>query len=149
MGRLADVLDGFVANKTSTKSSIGEAVDATSDKAVLLAAIIVLWHLQAISHTLLLLTLVLHACIGMVGMYARARNIEIHPSRTGKYGTVVLWCGLTLALLRSAGVKSSVEASDALLIALFMASYALYTYVRDIIVRPFDKPIPDIKREFE
>src|SRR5260370_1427998 len=42
IGRMADILDGIVAEMTHTKSPLGELIDATIDKMILLAAIVVL-----------------------------------------------------------------------------------------------------------
>lgn len=99
VGRLADILDGILAQRTGTKSPLGEAVDAGFDKIGALASLIVLavegllpWPvavvigLQSIANILL-------------ALYARSKKSVIHPSRIGKLSAVGIWAVILLFAL--------------------------------------------------
>jgi phosphatidylglycerophosphate synthase len=60
IGRAADLADGLVADKTGTKSTVGEAMDATVDKLELVAAVVVIW-LASLIPAFVFVILVVHA----------------------------------------------------------------------------------------
>jgi phosphatidylglycerophosphate synthase len=94
VGRFADVIDGMVAERTKTKSHLGEAVDATADKVGLFMSLLVL----AVQHMLPLVFVVLMglqaAGMAILGLTARMRHTELHPFREGKIATAVFWVAL-------------------------------------------------------
>lgn len=91
IGRLADLFDGMIAHATKTKSPVGEAVDATIDKIVALAALTVLSYLGLVPFfigALFLLHNITNVCL--FGL-ARLRGTRLHPNRTGKLSTAGEW----------------------------------------------------------
>jgi phosphatidylglycerophosphate synthase len=96
IGRFADLLDGFIANATGTKSPVGEAVDAFVDKLgalIVLIAITVTGYLPVVAAGLILLN-----NLGSVGVFAlaRQRNGRVHPTAVGKIGTALEWLAVPL-----------------------------------------------------
>lgn len=91
VGRLADVLDGTVAQYTQTKGPVGEAVDAISDK---IAAILVISYF-IVNNWLPLIPLILvglHVIVNsLLASIAWVRKQQLHPSASGKYSTVCAW----------------------------------------------------------
>jgi phosphatidylglycerophosphate synthase len=99
VGRLADILDGIVADATQTKSPLGEALDASLDKLLIVLALYVLLH----DHLLPLpvgIGMAVHAVYSIgVSSVARAWNVDLHPSRAGKLGALFEWLSVGLYLL--------------------------------------------------
>lgn len=99
IGRFADILDGMVADYTKTKSPLGEIVDASVDKTLLVLALFVLLD----KHLLPLLVgivMAVHAVYNIVVAYiARTLKINLHPSRAGKLCAAIEWVCVGLYLL--------------------------------------------------
>ena len=99
IGRLADILDGLVADYTKTKSPLGEAVDATVDKILIVAALYVLIDKQLIP-LLVGAFMAVHAVYAIgVSSVARKIRVDLHPSRAGKLGAFFEWTCVGLYLL--------------------------------------------------
>jgi phosphatidylglycerophosphate synthase len=91
VGRLCDLLDGWLADKTRTKSPLGELLDATADKLETLAATIAVFIAHIAPWWLLVSLLVPHAVISILSGIAFKRDVRLHPSRTGKISMAVTW----------------------------------------------------------
>lgn len=90
-GRLADVADGFIADKTGTKSPLGELVDTTSDKLIAAITIITLF-IYGLLPILILAAVGLHTIVNSsVSLLGRQRGTIIHPSLEGKLATFLAW----------------------------------------------------------
>jgi phosphatidylglycerophosphate synthase len=99
VGRMADVLDGLVADYTKTKSPLGEAVDASVDKILILLTLYVLLdrHLLPIA---VVIVMAVHAAYSIgVSSVGRHFKIVLHPSRAGKLGATLEWLCVGLYLL--------------------------------------------------
>lgn len=96
IGRIADVLDGVVAESTKTKSPLGEALDATFDKIVLFSVLIVFIAKGILPATPALLIVLLQALTAGISLVGKKRGRDLHPSSTGKWATAALWIGLIL-----------------------------------------------------
>jgi phosphatidylglycerophosphate synthase len=131
-GRVLDIVDGMVADRTGTKSHIGEGIDAGFDKIVALAAFIVL----ASSH---ILPLVLAVGIGglsvITALFSLSADIfgkTVHPNIVGKLGTFVLWGalpGFVLGKATHAGwITCIATALAAMALALSTAATLHYMY---------------------
>jgi phosphatidylglycerophosphate synthase len=94
IGRLLDLVDGWAADMTRTKSPLGELFDATADKLETVAAIIVMYIAQLAPWWLLSSLLLPHVVIAVISLVARMCGIELHPSRAGKVSMALLWLGL-------------------------------------------------------
>jgi len=102
IGRLLDIADGVVADRTGTKSPLGEFLDAAVDKIVTGLTVLGLFIAQTAPCWLLLLFLLPHAIIPIIVFAARAKKIEIHPSRLGKTAMLIVWIAVPLILLVNA-----------------------------------------------
>lgn len=105
LGRLADIADGHVAHKTSTKSPLGEMIDATIDKILAFVAVIALAWSELAPLLIIALVLLYSLANSIISITAKLRSISIHPSREGKFAGAACW-----------GV---------------IAFYPLYTFLRD------------------
>jgi phosphatidylglycerophosphate synthase len=98
-GRYADIVDGKVADKTGTKSPIGEGVDAVIDKIELGAALPVLLSKEIITKTAFGSILGLNLANAGVSAVAKHRKTEIHPSKAGKLATFGQWMAIGFYML--------------------------------------------------
>jgi len=132
-GRLLDVLDGVVAQKTGTKSPLGELLDATVDKIGTLLTIIILF-VGGISFWWLLLALLApQVIISLVTLYKRTQAVHIHPTRPGKLSMATLWVSLVgLIVLKALALSWTHPLSLCVYIAALtscmLALYALWQY---------------------
>ncbi|GAC1391092.1 MAG: hypothetical protein NVSMB46_02360 [Candidatus Saccharimonadales bacterium] len=93
-GRTADILDGAIASKTETKSAFGEMVDASLDKAEIIAALPILVKYKVIPlHTALFAggQNIINASLALL---AKRLGAEVHPSQSGKFTTLFQWCAV-------------------------------------------------------
>lgn len=93
-GRAMDVLDGFVAAKTGTKSPTGEKVDAGVDSALMIGALAILMNNDTFPVAQGLATAAVTATKIAFTAIAGRKNNEIHTSRAGKLGVFGLWGGI-------------------------------------------------------
>lgn len=93
-GRLLDLVDGWLADKTGTKSPLGELVDAGADKLETFGAIVVMYVAHLAPWWLLTALLLPHLVITLLATIARLRQQELHPSRLGKVSMAMLWASL-------------------------------------------------------
>jgi len=99
IGRLADILDGLAAELTKTKSPLGEGVDATVDKILIVAALYVLIDKQLLP-LVVGLVMAVHAAYAIgVSSVARKLRVHLHPSRAGKLGALFEWTCVGFYLL--------------------------------------------------
>jgi phosphatidylglycerophosphate synthase len=94
IGRLCDLLDGWLADITLTKSPLGEMLDATVDKVETVLAIAVFYIASVAPWWVLTALLVPHIWIAVIALMARTRNVQLHPSRLGKVSMAALWVAL-------------------------------------------------------
>lgn len=91
VGRLADAIDGYIADRTGTKSLVGEAIDSTMDKLVAIAALITVFAYDLLP---IIVTVVIasHTVVNsLIAIIGRLRKVEIHPSLYGKFATFLAW----------------------------------------------------------
>ncbi|HUP26644.1 MAG TPA: CDP-alcohol phosphatidyltransferase family protein [Candidatus Limnocylindrales bacterium] len=111
-GRVLDIADGILADKTGTKSPLGEVIDASIDKleialalpVMVISAILLPW--QAI------VLVVQHLANVIFAGITKARGILPHASRSGKYATTAQWgsvvlYGIAKANLDHIGLRST------------------------------------------
>lgn len=140
IGRFADIIDGMLADKTGTKSPLGEAIDATSDKITLLAALIVFFAVHLIPSAIIFAVGCVNLAIALLSIRARMQRIHLHPSRIGKLATVVQWLGMVLYIL--AAIVSvhaiSIVAYTVMIISVGMALVAFTLYAWHLFMRRRD-----------
>jgi phosphatidylglycerophosphate synthase len=98
-GRLLDIVDGWVADMTGTKSPLGELIDAAIDKIGTFLTLIVLYTAGVSEWWLLTLLLVPQIIISLLSFYKRYKKASIHPTRIGKLSMAGLWASISLLLL--------------------------------------------------
>jgi phosphatidylglycerophosphate synthase len=99
VGRLCDVLDGFLARLTHTKSSLGESLDAGFDKVAVFCAGAVFAATHIIPLIVIGVIAVQQLAVFGMGAYAKAHHSTLHPSKEGKYTTVIIWLAVIVYLL--------------------------------------------------
>lgn len=107
LGRCADVLDGWVAERTGTKGPVGEAIDAAIDKIVIAAALIVLLAYELLPLAVGIL-MAWHTVYNiLLAVLAQLRSISLHPSRAGKLSVAWEWLAVGLFLSSAAAQGTS------------------------------------------
>lgn len=95
LGRALDVVDGYVADKTGTKSPLGEAVDATFDKLAVASCLPALRRRQIINRKFAGALAVQNLANSALTIVAKLRNQEIHPDKSGKDSAFQSWCAVS------------------------------------------------------
>ncbi len=90
-GRLADVFDGLIAEKTGTKSPLGEVVDATMDKLAILVLIPIVIIEHLLPFTVFGIIVLQNVVNVMIAAIAKARRLELRPTIEGKIATAAAW----------------------------------------------------------
>jgi phosphatidylglycerophosphate synthase len=126
MGRVLDIIDGYVADGTRTKSQLGEMLDAAVDKIVTLLTACVLIVANVAPWWAIAAPIIPHAIIPFVVFHKRTRGIQVHPSRQGKLSMATAWFGIGSLIILKA--THGFEPLAALVYALIGASTALGLY---------------------
>ncbi len=101
IGRLADILDGILAERTATKSPLGETVDASFDKVGALATLLVLAVEGLLPWAIAVIIGVQSTANIVLALYAHGKGSTLHPSKIGKLSAVGVWlCILIFALAK-------------------------------------------------
>jgi phosphatidylglycerophosphate synthase len=133
VGRCADLADGFVADRTGTKSPLGEGVDAVFDKLGVLCVLIAVGPSHVLDWWMLLLVFVQNGITAFVAYRAHQRHVHIQPSALGKIGTGGMWLGLFGCLLAAAYNRSWLWPSYVVLfVALALNGLATVQYARPL-----------------
>jgi phosphatidylglycerophosphate synthase len=141
IGRTADILDGYVAHITQTKSPLGEAVDAAVDKILLGVTGIVLigYGLVPLAVGILLLAHVIYNAI--LTALTTHRKFRLHPILPGKLATASEWIFIGLFIFEHyARLNQHRLAANILLILAIMVVipyigfmvYSSYIYTRQL-----------------
>lgn len=99
VGRLLDLLDGYVAHRTKTKGPVGEIVDASFDKIGTVAAIFTLFVAEIATWPYLLALFIPQVTITVISIYQKLRRRKIHPTLIGKLSMASLWAAIAGLLL--------------------------------------------------
>jgi phosphatidylglycerophosphate synthase len=97
VGRALDLADGWAADKTGTKSRLGEAVDASLDKIETVIVLLAVW--PYVAPWIVPAILVPHGLIAIVALSARELGRPLHPLRSGKVSMALAWVGLVVIVL--------------------------------------------------
>lgn len=136
-GRLCDLVDGWIADKTSTKSPLGEMLDPTVDKFATLIALIVLVMSQIVPLLAAAGLLLVNLLISGIVLIGVRRKAVMHASRSGKLGMAWAWGGLCLYVL-AASVHSLPQelirllADAAILVTMLLSIDTIRGYYRDV-----------------
>lgn len=96
VGRIFDIADGVLADKTGTKSPLGETVDATIDKIEIVAALPVLVFATILMPWQAIIIFMQHAANVVFTGIAKLQGLTPHASRSGKYATTTQWLAIVL-----------------------------------------------------
>jgi phosphatidylglycerophosphate synthase len=132
-GRLCDLLDGGVAERTGTKSPVGEAVDAGCDKLGALATLVVLGAEGIVPWWAVGLIGAQNVANGIIGIVGWQRHTHLHPVRAGKLSTALEWAAF-LCFILAAGWSALWDwpAYTFLGMALGLGIYATAIYSRGL-----------------
>jgi phosphatidylglycerophosphate synthase len=144
-GRLGDVIDGWAADKTGTKSPLGELIDATFDKISIAVTVVGLLIAGAVPWWALLVWLLPHLINSMVALLAWRTNRRLHPSAAGKVSTATGWISI-LGFAASPAFTTAGKHSDMyyvvygvalalLLITAVLGLMATVSYIREFFGR--------------
>lgn len=95
-GRLFDLLDGYLANATKTKSPLGEIIDTATDKLEIFLALVLLLYIQAVPSGVVLTILIFSVWIFGAALAAWLKKYRLHPSLSGKLATAAAWASLII-----------------------------------------------------
>lgn len=101
---VTDVLDGIAARALRQFTRLGAMLDPLADKAMGLAALVLLTWSRRLPHWLLVLVVLREVAIfTAIGLLDRTgRSYSIRPSRFGKYSTFFLTATIFVALVHAA-----------------------------------------------
>lgn len=140
LGRICDLLDGWLADRTGTKSPLGEKIDASFDKISTAGILIGLVVLHVIDWWILALLILPHILVAAVALLAYSHGRGLHPSRIGKNSMAVAWACLFVYITSYAfemfsrhGRIPALQNIAAILLAVsvFMGLVSLQGYVRE------------------
>jgi phosphatidylglycerophosphate synthase len=135
IGRLLDIADGAIADRTGTKSPLGESVDAALDKLAIFGALIVGTAVGILPLPIAVLIGIEGAVVAGISLAAHSLRRRIHPERIGKLGTAVSWAALMLFVVHALADGGLASASLALgyvlaIVAILMNGYASVRYAQ-------------------
>jgi cardiolipin synthase len=136
LGRFCDMLDGFLADRTGTKSPLGEKIDAVFDKLSTALLVVVLAAGMLVPLWVLALVVLPQILMAALALRVYLRSSIMHPSRFGKLSMAAGWLTL-LAFLAVPDYPGSVwmyGAAVAFLllgVAVFLSVVALFGYHRE------------------
>ena len=136
IGRLLDVVDGWLAQSTATKSPLGEIMDATVDKIGTFLTLIVFLTSGIGPRWIIVAVATPHILISIIVLVGRSRNVRLHPSRLGKLSMALLWVvlpGYVIVKALSAGTGWEAAVDSLAIASTIMGLIAAYRYafVRD------------------
>lgn len=138
-GRLADILDGMIAQATGTKSSVGETVDAGLDKLIVATTLVVLFMTGIIPVWVGLLIGIRNLIATCLGLFAKAHGRSFHASRVGKFATTFEWAAILLFVSSAACAQkgwlyaettSTIAGYVILGVAMLLGSVAIRNYAQ-------------------
>jgi CDP-diacylglycerol--glycerol-3-phosphate 3-phosphatidyltransferase len=109
---LTDALDGPVARRTHTETSVGRTLDPIADKILVSGVFLALLALEhpAVKEWLVFTIVGREIAISILRSFAARRGVVIHPSRLGKWKTACQM-GLGMALVAHLALRSLADAS--------------------------------------
>lgn len=110
IGRIFDLLDGWAADRTGTKSPLGEKIDASFDKVSTGAVVLGLMVLGVLPVAVVIILVAPHAVIAVLVLAAFVKGRQFHPSRAGKFSMALLWAVILMYVLAAASDGSVAHA---------------------------------------
>lgn len=132
IGRLCDIADGIIANKTNTKSPLGEMIDATADKLAILALLVALSISSATAWEALGLVAIQNFVNVGLSYKAKRNGVTLHPSIAGKLATTWQWLGIVGVILANLIPLAIWPAYLFIIIGLVMGTQASWGYFKAV-----------------
>jgi phosphatidylglycerophosphate synthase len=132
IGRGLDVVDGWLAESTGTKSPLGELLDASIDKVGTILTIIVFFAAGLAPWWALVALLTPHVIISLITFVLLQKGRRLHPTREGKLSMATAWVSLVGFIVARASGQNifDVFASVIATISVALGLYAAYSYLR-------------------
>jgi phosphatidylglycerophosphate synthase len=102
IGRLCDIIDGAIADRSGTKSPLGEVVDAGFDKLGALGVLIVFGVEHIVPWWAIIGIGIQNAANAIIGFVGHHRKLSVHPVRAGKISTACEWLAFFCFILAAA-----------------------------------------------
>lgn len=136
LGRLCDLLDGFLADKTGTKSPLGEKVDAVFDKLSTGLALFVLALSGLLAWWVVVLLIVPHIAVAWLSVKIFFKGSLLHPSLLGKLSMAAGWLAMLTFVLAHGltdgwHMAALVAAYGLLIVSVGMAAVATHGYYQE------------------
>jgi len=133
VGRLLDIVDGWLAELTGTKSPTGEIFDAAADKLGTFLTIAVFFIAGVTYWWIMVLLLIPQIVIPFIALYKKQKGSEIHPTRIGKLSMASAWVGLAgLLIVQATGQLWPSVLSGTVYVIVFVSValgfYAMWQY---------------------
>ncbi len=128
LGRLCDLLDGYLADKTGTKSPLGEKVDAVFDKISTALAFFVLAVSGLLAWWVVLFLVLPHVVVAVMAVAIYLKGAILHPSLLGKLSMAAGWLAMlafVMVLAFETGVLHGLLIVAAYLLLLISVATAL------------------------
>jgi len=93
-GRLCDLLDGWLADITKTKSYVGASFDVFADKFASLLALLALPSSSLMPWWPAIGIIIVQTVTGIASTLVVRQKIPIFPVKSGKIGMAVIWAGI-------------------------------------------------------
>lgn len=138
-GRLADIADGLLAQKTGTKSPLGEALDVSIDKITVVGALLVFVAASILPLSAAIVVAGRNGAIIALGLLARTHRQVIHPGRAGKYAAAGEWLCLGLFVVAALFAKQNLRAAEIILLVLAYLALAISLVLGLIALRAYSR----------
>ena len=132
-GRICDILDGWLAELTRTKSPLGEFLDAAIDKTLTILTVATFFAVHIAPAWALIALVTPHVLIVVIMLGWRIRKRAFHPSLVGKLSMVGVWLSLLIyALAQIVSLPAAALAATQVIVVASSAAglYAAAQYIR-------------------
>jgi phosphatidylglycerophosphate synthase len=133
IGRICDILDGWLAELTRTKSPLGELLDAAIDKILTILTVATFLAAHIAPAWVLVALVTPHILIVLILLAWRIRKRVLHPSLVGKLSMAGVWLSLLIyALAQIVDLPTAVMAVTQVIVVVSSAAgfYAATQYIR-------------------
>ena len=130
LGRGCDMVDGYVAHATGTKSPLGEGIDAACDKAAIFIALVAFGLTGLVWWPVLVAVAMQNVANSLIGIIAARRHSPLHPSAVGKLATAWQWTSLITAVVGHGAAGFLWVAYACILVGIGLGVVASWKYAR-------------------
>ncbi len=126
VGRLADLVDGYVADNTGTKSPLGEMIDVVCDK-LAIGIVLPILALEGLVPPYIIAAIVAqNLVVGIISLLGRGRAINLHPNQEGKLSVAASWVAVIAFALANSLPGSGWEALHTATLCIAISSSIIF-----------------------